>query len=88
MNSKSTNLDVIDFVLVYNRENKNKEQRQKYLHNLLVNGLDIEIKVEENFKLLFLFIRDDQNLTFLPLSSSGKYRFEEEEASKYGYVTC
>lgn len=54
-------MDVIDYVLVFNKDNKSKEQRKKYLTNLLVNGLEIEIKVLyqieiDNFDHLCLYI--------------------------------
>lgn len=43
---QSHELDVIDFVLVFNKDNKNKEARNKYLSNLMVNGLELQIKVK------------------------------------------
>lgn len=39
------NLDIIDFVLVYEKDNKQKDIISNYLYNLIVNGLEIQEKV-------------------------------------------
>lgn len=38
-------MDIIDFVLVYEKDNKHKETISTFLFNLIVNGLEIQEKV-------------------------------------------
>lgn len=45
LNQASTNLDKIDFVLVYHKESKSVVCTNTFLKNLIVNGLEIEVKV-------------------------------------------
>ena len=48
---------MIDYVLVYNKDKSRQEERDRYLSNLLVNGLELEIKKHDEQKLVFVLVK-------------------------------